>query len=59
MSNGWCVSFIIGLCPKLFCHNGSFMFPKEEAEKIAKELHKANPKIDFLVRNLMPKEDEQ
>lgn len=49
MTKTYAVSFIIGLTPKIVFRNGIFMFPKEEAEKIAEQLRKENPKVKFNV----------
>lgn len=45
----YAISFIIGLTPKIIFRGGTFMFPKEEAENIAEQLRKENPKIEFKV----------
>jgi len=54
MANSWAISYIVGLTPKIVFIKGQFMFPKGDADKIAGELRKNNPSVEFKVSNLQP-----
>ena len=48
------IIYIVGLTPKIVFRNGTFMFTKEEVERLAQELKEGNPSLEFHVSNLQP-----
>lgn len=52
MTEKYSITYIAGLTPKIVFRNGIFMFPKKEADNIAKELSKKYPDVKFTVSKM-------